>query len=150
MECHKLLNTDLNSSLELQRVLVLMNFLRGDAHKIYRHLKKDPQNIKNHKYLRDIQEIQQFYESIDSDILKLIYYRLIKESNGSGMIPIYVSSIPFLFLIFSQNLQAILFESGSRNWMIFILIYIIGITSLPLHKSVLNFQFLFYLILKKN
>ncbi|RUL53548.1 MULTISPECIES: hypothetical protein [Lysinibacillus] len=111
-----------------------MNFLRGDAHKIYLRLKRDPKTIKESKYLRDIQEIRAFYQSIDSDILKLIYYRLVKENNGSGMIPIYVSSIPFLFLIFSQNLQSILFVEGSRNWMIFIIIYILGITfSLFMH-----------------
>lgn len=111
-----------------------MNFLRGDAHKIYRQLKKNPKGIRDSKYLKDIQEIRHFYESIDSEILKLIYYRLVKENNGSGMIPIYVSSIPFLFMIFSQNLQSILFVEGSRNWMIFIFIYIVGITfSLFLH-----------------
>ena len=111
-----------------------MNLFRGDAHKIYRRLKKNSQSIHQSKYLLEVKEVRDFYESMESDILKLIFYRLIKEKNGSGMIPIYVSSIPFLFLFFSQHLDKILFADGSRNWMIFILIYIIGITfSLFLH-----------------
>nr|WP_106779616.1 hypothetical protein [Lysinibacillus timonensis] len=105
-----------------------MNFLRGDAHKIYRRLKKNPDTIKESKYLKDIQEVRDFYTSVDSDTLKLIFYRLIKEKNGSGMMPIYVSSVPFLFLLFSQNLQTILFAAGSRNWLIFVLIYLAAIT----------------------
>ncbi|PKC52093.1 hypothetical protein RhiirA1_482279 [Rhizophagus irregularis] len=103
-----------------------MNFFRGDAHKIYLRLKKNPNNIRESKYLKDFEEVREFYKTIESDVLKLIFYRLIKEKNGSGMIPIYVSSIPFLLLILSQNLQKIL--SSGRNWLIFILIYLLGIT----------------------
>lgn len=111
-----------------------MNLFRGDAHKIYCHLKKSPDNIPDSKYLKEMKEVRDFYLSIDSEILKLIFYRLIKEKNGSGMIPVYVSSIPFLFLIFSNNLQKLLFAQGSRYWLVFILIYLGGITfSLFLH-----------------
>ena len=111
-----------------------MNLFRGDAHKIYCHLKKNPDNIPDSKYLKEMKEVRDFYLSIDSEILKLIFYRLIKEKNGSGMIPVYVSSIPFLFLIFSNNLQKLLFAQGSRYWLVFILIYLGGITfSLFLH-----------------
>lgn len=105
-----------------------MSFFRGDAHKIYRRLKKNPETIRESKYLKELEEVREFYKSIESDVLQLIYYRLIKETNGSGMIPIFVSSIPFLFLIFSQHLQEILFLEGTRNWMIFIVCYITGIT----------------------
>lgn len=81
-----------------------------------------------------MKEVRDFYQSIESELLRLIFYRLIKEKNGSGMIPVYVSSIPFLFLIFSNNLQELLFAQGSKYWLIFILIYIGGITfSLFLH-----------------
>ncbi|MFC7684887.1 hypothetical protein [Ureibacillus sp. GCM10028918] len=111
-----------------------MNLFRGDAHKIYCHLKKNSADIPNSKYLKEMKEVRDFYQSIESELLKLIFYRLIKEKNGSGMIPVYVSSIPFLFLIFSNNLQEILFAQGSKYWLIFILIYIGGITfSLFLH-----------------
>lgn len=82
-----------------------MSFFRGDAHKIYIHLKKNRNAIKQSKYLKELHEAREFYESLESDVLQLIYYRLVKEQNGSGMIPIFVSSIPFLFLIFSQQLQ---------------------------------------------
>lgn len=105
-----------------------MSFFRGDAHKIYIRLKKNPKTIRESKYLRELYEVRSFYESVESDVLKLIYYRLIKEQNGSGMIPIFVSSIPFLFLIFSQHLHKFLFQEGSRNWLIFIVCYITGIT----------------------
>lgn len=111
-----------------KRMRVNMNLFRGDAHKIYIRLKKNPETIRESKYLKELHEVRSFYESIESDVLKLIFFRLIKEKNGSGMIPIFVSSIPFLFLIFSQHLQKILFEEGSRNWMIFIVCYITGIT----------------------
>ncbi len=111
-----------------------MDLFRGDAHKIYCHLKKNPDNIPNSKYLKEMKEVRDFYQSIASDILKLIFYRLIKEKNGSGMIPVYVSSIPFLFLIFSNSLQKHLFAQGNRYWLIFIVIYLGGITfSLFLH-----------------
>jgi len=111
-----------------------MNLFRGDAHKIYCHLKKNPDQLGNSKYLKEMKEVRDFYQSIASDILKLIFYRLIKEKNGSGMIPVYVSSIPFLFLIFSNNLQKLLFAQGSKYWLIFIVIYLGGISfSLFLH-----------------
>ncbi|HWK21623.1 MAG TPA: hypothetical protein VNS08_01205 [Ureibacillus sp.] len=111
-----------------------MNLFRGDVHKIYCHLKKNPNNIANTKYVKEMKEVRDFYQSIESELLKLIYYRLIKEKNGSGMIPVYVSSIPFLFLIFSNSLQEILFGQGSIYWLIFVCIYIGGITfSLFLH-----------------
>ncbi|MCM3388476.1 hypothetical protein M3649_10035 [Ureibacillus chungkukjangi] len=111
-----------------------MNLFRGDAHKIYCHLKKNSASIASSKYLKEMKEVRDFYQSITSDILKLIFYRLIKEKNGSGMIPVYVSSIPFLFLIFSNSLQKHLFAQGSKYWLIFIVIYLGGITfSLFLH-----------------
>ncbi|MFC5542515.1 MAG: hypothetical protein C0P75_011570 [Bacilli bacterium] len=106
-----------------------MSFFRGDAHKIYMQLRKNRDSIHDSKYLKELYEVRKFYESLDRDVLQLIYYRLIKEKNGSGMIPIFVSSIPFLFLIFSQHLQKILFQEGTRNWMIFIVCYITGITA---------------------
>lgn len=106
-----------------------MNFFRGDAHKIYIHLKKNRNAIRQSKYLKELHEVREFYESLESDVLQLIYYRLVKEQNGSGMIPIFVSSIPFLFLIFSQQLQKILLQEGSRNWLIFVVFYIVGITA---------------------
>ncbi|MED3661214.1 hypothetical protein NST62_00850 [Ureibacillus sp. FSL K6-8385] len=106
-----------------------MSYFRGDAHKIYMQLKKNRDAIHESKYLKELKEVREFYESLESDVLQLVYYRLVKEKNGSGMIPIFVSSVPFLFLIFSRQLQEILLGDGSRNWLIFVVLYIMGITA---------------------
>jgi hypothetical protein len=107
---------------------------RGDAHKIYNRLKNNPKGIKNSKFLIEIQEIRDFYQSLDSDILMLIYYRMIKEKSGSGMIPIFVAAIPWLLFLFSSQLEHLLFEHGSLNWLIFSCIYLVSLTiSLILH-----------------
>lgn len=70
---------------------------RGDAHKIFLHLKKTSQQNQPYssiKELAEVKEIQRLYESIDSSTLKLINYRMIKEKNGSGIIPIFVTAVP--------------------------------------------------------
>lgn len=104
-----------------------MNLFRGDVHKIYCHLKKNPNNIKTSKYLRDVQEVYEFYETVESDTLKFIYYRLIKENNGSGMIPMLISTIPFLLMILSDDLKTLPLMEG-RNWLFFIFIYLIALS----------------------
>lgn len=101
--------------------------LRGDAHKIYLHLKKasnKDRSFKGMKKLIEVEEIQNFYNSIDSDTLKKVYYCMIKEKNGSGIIPIIISSGPWLFLLFSNQLQDFLFKDGSLLWVVFSIIYI--------------------------
>lgn len=111
--------------------------LRGDAHKLYLQLKRSSikevdfhQNIK----LTEVKEIQTFYQTVEKSTLKLIYYRMIKEKNGSGIIPIYISSIPWLLFLFSQQLQKFLFKEGSLSWAIFGVIYICSLTiSVILH-----------------
>jgi hypothetical protein len=111
--------------------------LRGDAHKIYLQLKRasnKDRSFKHIKKLTEIGEMQNFYISIDSRTLEKIYYRMIKEKNGSGIIPILVSSVPWLFFLFSQQLQKFLFKEGSLLWIIFVLVYIsILIISVILH-----------------
>lgn len=106
--------------------------LRGDAHKIYLQLKQS--GVKQAKFLTEIKEIKDFYESIDSDILTLIYYRMIKERNASGIIPLFVSSIPWLLFLFATQLQKFLFQDGSKLWAIFGFVYLlILIASVLLH-----------------
>ena len=110
---------------------------RGDAHKVYLKLKKTPVEKRSMDYmaeLAEIEEIRNLYRSIDSTTLKLIFYRIIKEKNGSGIIPILVSSIPWFLFLFSNKIQDILTRNGSILWIIFGVLYIITITvSVVLH-----------------
>ncbi|MCQ6281276.1 hypothetical protein [Bacillus sp. EB600] len=111
--------------------------LRGDAHKIYLKLKRVSNfghSFKSIQEIKQIEEIQSFYHSIDSPTLKKIYFCMIKEKNGSGIIPILISSGPWLLLLFSKQLQDILFKDGSLLWVFFIFAYILLITiSVILH-----------------
>lgn len=100
---------------------------RGDAHKIYLQLKKKD-DVQTHKDLKETAEIKAFYESIDSQTLKLIQYRMVKEQNGMGIIPIFVTSIPWLLFLFSSKIQDVLFENGSLLWAIFAFIYLVLLT----------------------
>ncbi len=106
---------------------------RGDAHKIYLQLKNNSNNGQSYKQvagLEEIEEINQFYHSIDSSTLKLIYYRMIKEKNGSGIIPIFVSSVPWFLFMFSNRIQDFLFKEGRFVWLIiFALLYFTILTS---------------------
>ncbi|HWO74936.1 MAG TPA: hypothetical protein VNM69_03340 [Bacillus sp. (in: firmicutes)] len=100
---------------------------RGDAHKFYVKLKNS-----NHTHLRydqnrelkEIREIQDFYETIETKTLIDIYYKMVKEKNGSGIIPIFVSAGPWLLFIFSKQLQEFLFKDGSMLWLTFIILYV--------------------------
>lgn len=102
--------------------------LRGDAHKIFLQLKRTVQNgesIKNLKEFIELEEIQKLYQLLDSPTLKLIYYRMIKEKNGSGIIPIFVSSVPWLFFLFSEPLMKFLFKEGRFLWIFFGVFYLL-------------------------
>lgn len=101
---------------------------RGDAHKLYLKLKKEKNSLEHNKYLTEIAEIQDFYMEIDSSILEKIQYRMIKEKNGSGIIPILVSSGPWFLLLFSNQIQTFLFKDGSYLWLFFSFIYVLVLT----------------------
>ncbi|MBM7652562.1 hypothetical protein [Neobacillus cucumis] len=111
--------------------------LRGDAHKIYLKLKRasnKEQSFQSVKEINQIEQIQNFYITIDSPTLKKIYFCMIKEKNGSGMIPLLVSSGPWLLLLFSEQLQEFLFKEGSLLWIFFVFAYIFILTlSVILH-----------------
>lgn len=110
---------------------------RGDAHKVYLKLKRTSngnQSFEQMKELKELNEIKGLYQTIDSDTLKLIFYRMIKEKNGSGIIPILVSSIPWFFFLFSTQVQEFLFRDGVLLWIIFCVLYfVILISSVVLH-----------------
>lgn len=111
--------------------------LRGDAHKFYLKLNRALNNgnsVTSIKEIKLVEEIHNFYHSIDSHTLKKIYFCMTKEKNGSGIIPILVSSGPWLLLLFSKQLQEFLFKEGSLLWLIFIFSYIVILTiSVILH-----------------
>ncbi len=107
---------------------------RGDAHRIYRRIKNASKRIGDIKFLKEVEEIRNFYQTIDSYVLKLIYYRMVKEKSGSGIIPSFVVAVPWILLLSSRKLENILFANGSKNWIIFFSIYLIFLTvSLILH-----------------
>jgi hypothetical protein len=111
--------------------------LKGDAHKVFLRLKRTLHNgdtIKDMKEYKEIEEIQTLYQSLDSDTLQLIHYRMIKEYNGSGIIPILVSSAPWLLLLFSKQLSTYLFKEGKWLWAVFCIVYIVALgVSVILH-----------------
>ena len=91
-------------------------------------------DIKNNRYLKETDDIKKFYQSLDSETLQLIYYRIAKEMNGIGVIPVFISAIPWLFVLLANPLESFLFYGGSSNWLIFAVIYLILLTiSLILH-----------------
>ncbi|MBU8907576.1 hypothetical protein KH400_13255 [Desertibacillus haloalkaliphilus] len=101
--------------------------LRGDAWKFYQKLRRTERNgdsVKQLNEIKEIEEIQSFYVTLDDDTLHNIRYRMLKEKEGSGMIPIFVTSIPWLLFIFSKQLQQLLFEGGTYLWLVFIFIYV--------------------------
>ncbi|MDN3018378.1 hypothetical protein PH210_19545 [Paenibacillus sp. BSR1-1] len=106
--------------------------LRGDAHKVFLRLKKamdHGHSVKDMKELIEIEEIQRQYRALDSSVLKLIFYRMTKEKNGSGFIPILVSSVPWLMLLFSKQLSEYLFHDGSLLWLVFSFLYIFAVAA---------------------
>lgn len=100
---------------------------RGDAHKLFLTLKKQ-NDIHTNKDLKETAEIKSFYESLDSEILQLVRYRMVKERNGMGIVPIFITSIPWLLFLISDKIQEVLFKEGSLLWAIFIIIYLILLT----------------------
>ncbi len=132
---------------------------RGDAHKLYlklRSIYKKDKSLKHIKELNEIQEIRIFYKSIDTYTLKLIYYRMLKEKNGSGIVPIFVTAIPWFLFLFTQQLQDFLFQNGSLLWIIFSILYVLALTiSVIIHLrekawAALHIQIIQDIIIERN
>ncbi|GHI00790.1 hypothetical protein [Neobacillus kokaensis] len=113
-----------------------MYSFRGDAHRVYLKLQKTVHKkaaVSQLKELKEIEEIIRFYHSLESSALRLIYYRMVKEKNGSGFVLIFVTSFPWLLLMFSKQITDIL---GSLLWVIFGFVYLLVlIISVILHFS---------------
>lgn len=102
---------------------------RGDAHKLYLRLREmAPGDITKSHYLKETGEIKEFYQSLDSDTLQLIYYQVAKEKGGIGIIPIFATAIPWLLVLFSKPLEDYIIGNGNMNWMIFGTIYLMILT----------------------
>lgn len=110
---------------------------RGDAHKLYLKFKKthdNQQSLDELSELKEIEEIHTFYNSLNNSTLEKIYYRILKEKNGMGIIPVFISAGPWLLFLFSKKLQEFLFKNGSMPFFIFITIYLLILTvSVILH-----------------
>jgi hypothetical protein len=110
---------------------------RGDAHKFYLKLKETKKQNKQFTSLEEIKEVQaiySFYLTLEDLDLHSIRYRMIKEKNGTGIVPILVTAAPWLLFIFSKQLQALLFQKGSHLWVGFIVIYLTAmISSIIIH-----------------
>ncbi|HZH59442.1 MAG TPA: hypothetical protein VEY70_07690 [Metabacillus sp.] len=117
--------------------ILLLFSTRGDAHKLYLKFKKIADNgepLHELGELREIAEMKTFYEKIEAPTLEKIYYRILKEKNGMGMIPVFVSAGPWLLFLFSKQLQEFLFKNGSMPFFIFITFYLtVLIISVILH-----------------
>ncbi|MEQ6375972.1 hypothetical protein RZN25_03945 [Bacillaceae bacterium S4-13-56] len=99
---------------------------RGDAHKIYLKMREASNkgvSYKNLKMIKEMQEIQDFYQSIETDTLKKLYYRMMKERNGSGIVLIFVTAVPWFLFLFSGPLEEFLMNNGSFLWLTFTIIY---------------------------
>lgn len=82
----------------------------------------------------EIAEIQSFYQSVDTSTLRLIYFRMLKEKSGTGIIPIFVTAVPWFFFLFSSRLEQFLFKNGSFLWILFGVFYMLVLAiSVVLH-----------------
>ena len=111
--------------------------LRGDAHKLYLKMKqaqKKKTPLTDLKEMKEIRDIELFYRDIDTDILEKTRFRMNKERHGTGIIPILVTSLPWLCFIFSKQLQNWLFQDGTYLWVWFLFVYsFLIITSIIIH-----------------
>ncbi|MGO4886428.1 hypothetical protein ACJ2A9_01605 [Anaerobacillus sp. MEB173] len=103
-----------------------MYSFRGDAWKFYvklRNAEQDGNDVRLLNEIVEMAEIEAYYQSLDNDTLNKIRYRMLKEKGGSGIIPIAVSSIPWVFFIVSKQLHETIFKEGYL-WVVFICVYI--------------------------
>ncbi|HET7628948.1 MAG TPA: hypothetical protein VFK44_11265 [Bacillales bacterium] len=114
----------------------MMFSLRGDAHKLYVKLKRTSETeggVEQLEELKEISDIERFYQTVPSATLKKIRYRMVKERKGNGIVPILVTAAPWLAFILSDQLQKLL-NKNAAFLTGFILLYSFFVTlSLIIH-----------------
>ncbi|WP_088104907.1 hypothetical protein [Halalkalibacter urbisdiaboli] len=104
---------------------------RGDAHKFYLKLKKNSGKglkLTELKEIQELKEMYQFYQALDPLTLENIHYRMLKEKNGSGLIPILVTAVPWVLFIFSNKIQEFFEKDTNYLWLLFVFIYLSAVT----------------------
>ncbi|MFC7392940.1 hypothetical protein [Scopulibacillus cellulosilyticus] len=113
----------------------MMTF-RGDAHKFYLKLKKTVSNdkeISNLPEIKEIRSIDHFYDQLGDTDLTMIRYRMLKEKDGNGIIPILISALPWLGFLLSKQLQTFLMKSYLYIFIFLVLYTVITIASIIVH-----------------
>lgn len=111
---------------------------RGDGHKLYLKLKQkhnQHQSIQDLKEIAEIDEMEQFYRQFKMRDLEKVRLRMIKEQNGNGLIPLLVSSLPWLAFIFSKELRSLLSRSAHLLFW-FLVIY----TTLIIFGTIIHYR----------
>jgi hypothetical protein len=104
---------------------------RGDAHKFYLKLKKEKKKgkeLEQLKELKELREIRHFYRSLDTSTLWNIHNWILKEKNGSGLIPILVTAIPWVLFIFGNQVQEFFKNDEGYLWLLFVILYLTAVT----------------------
>ncbi|WP_170006505.1 hypothetical protein [Bacillus fonticola] len=102
--------------------------LRGDAHRFFLRIRKridTDQKVTAAKEIIEIDSIISFYESLTSSNLKKMKYYMLKEQNGSGAIPLAITTLPWLFFMFSKPLTDWLL--GKSHFLIFFVVVYVGV-----------------------
>jgi hypothetical protein len=106
---------------------MVMFCFRGDAHKFFLKLKnsiRSNNKIDNIKEVNEIDDIISFYENLSNSSLKKIKYKMVKEQQASGSIPLLITTVPWLLFIFSKPLLGILF-GNKPFWVPFVIVYVV-------------------------
>lgn len=104
---------------------------RGDAHKFYLKLKKTVRSghpVHQLKEIIEVNDIKQFYNQMNGDQLSNIRYRMLKEKDGNGMIPLLVTALPWLGFLVSNQLQSFL-TKGIHILFVFLIAYMLVMTT---------------------
>lgn len=109
---------------------------RGDAHRLYekvKHAVDNGTNIEDLPEIKEMQAIDQFYDGLSRQNLELIRYRMLKEKDGNGMIPLLISALPWLGFLLSKQPQTVLLKSYVYVFIFLILYTVVTTVSVIIH-----------------